>query len=292
MARIIGLTLGVAGAFAPTYETAVSTLAVPGLHRGICVGTHADGVCTDLLPRSVLAVAPAPDDGGGAARFPLLSFSHGDFGGGVATSAYLPLLAEIASFGVVVLAHRSCNPTCGDAQYEDQLRVLDFAAAQNASGAARAAPALARVDFSLPFAVAGHSTGGRATLQSAAVARAHRVGAACGVHPDPEGAAANASAPTLVLTGSKDTIEPAGSARADFDLLPSAVPRAFADLENATHMSPVDGGEAPYARFVAAWVRAWVAGDADARAVIYGDASDALCGGDVPTVDCVVKPAR
>ena len=112
------------------------------------------------------------------------------------------------------------------------------------------------------------------------------------MHPDPEGAAANASAPTLVLTGSKDTIEPAGSARADFDLLPSAVPRAFADLENATHMSPVDGGEAPYARFVAAWVRAWVAGDADARAVIYGDASDALCGGDVPTVDCVVKPAR
>lgn len=269
---------------------------VPGLHRGVCVGTNTDGLCTHLLPRRVKAFSPQNTTDG--AVLPLLSFTHGDMGGGVFLSAYDALLQAIAEQGVVVLAHASCNPSCGDSQYEDQLQVLDWAAAQNARHAhATAGPAsvwtcqaLSKVDFHTPFAVAGHSTGGRSTLQSAALAAAHNIGAAVGLHPDPEDAAANASTPTLIITGTDDKVEPEGSAKADYDLLPDTLIRGFAEFVNATHMTPVDADPFSYANYTAAWIRAHVLdNDTAAWALIYGDDPSALCGGGHPTEECLLE---
>ena len=72
---------------------------------------------------SLLAVYPS--NATSTELFPLISFSHGDFGGSIFVLAYLPLLKQIASFGFVVFTHESCYPTCNDSQYLDQLRVLD-----------------------------------------------------------------------------------------------------------------------------------------------------------------------
>jgi len=118
---------------------------------------------------------------------------------------------------------------------EDQLQVLDWVHQQQAASTASTHPVLHRIDPTRCFAVAGHSMGGRSSLESAAVVVAHRIGAAIGIHPDPEISAANrVGAPFLLLTGTADHVEPTGSARADFDAL-TALPasqRAFASFVN------------------------------------------------------------
>lgn len=115
-------------------------------------------------------------------------------------------------------------------------------------------------------ATTGHSTGGRSSIQSAALASSNastadsadwaegadvfrgvtaRIGAAAGLNPDPcvgehsgwrhgscDGAKDATRVPFAVFSGTGDRTEPSGSARADFDAMPVRS-KLFADAEGA-----------------------------------------------------------
>jgi len=226
--------------WAPSYRTATSDVLVPGLHRGTCYGTETNGTCVGDKVWPTLAVYPAVEEVEAASSvaptFPLLSFSHGDFGGGDALNAsYLDLPApspRMASWS---------SPTHRAAPRVATLNRGPAAGARLGAPAAgrqhRVHAPRAAQDRPDPVLCSrcGHSMGGRSSLESAAVVVAHRIGAAIGIHPDPEISAANrVGAPFLLLTGTADHVEPTGSARADFDAL-TALPasqRAFASFVN------------------------------------------------------------
>jgi hypothetical protein len=194
----------------------------------------------ELQQGSQMALAAYPANATAGQQFPLVSFSHGDYGGGVDLLSYKALLQEMASWGLVVLAHRSCGPLeptggCGDTQYLDQLRVLDWARelrSQNLDDA-KAMAVHDRINISTGFGVSGHSTGGRSTFQSAMLASQYDIRAAVAIHPDPKvDSASNITyCPMAVFTGTADQIEPKGSALDDFNACPK--PKIFADLQGA-----------------------------------------------------------
>ena len=76
----------------------------------------------------------------------------------------------------------------------------------------------------------------------------------------------------MVVTGSRDYIEPRNSAWADFLALATPV-RVFLDVENSTHMfadSPVTSH--PAGKWMALFLRATLLDDGAAEALVFGDA--------------------
>jgi len=235
--------------------------------------------------QEVLAVFPvAPAN----YSFPVVSFSHGDLGGGYDLIAYAGLFHEIASHGIVVAAHASCGPFektfgCNDTQYLDQLQVvtwaLDFASSSS----------VLPINRSVGVAVAGHSTGGRSTLQSAQdkFAVPYRIKAAVGIHPDPKlGAASNIhSVPLAIFTGDKDIIEPTGSALADW-IAAKTPKKVFASFHGVGHLEPI----LPHSKwglYTAAFVKWSLLGDLASQDVIFGNSTSSLCSGKLyAVVDC------
>ena len=94
---LISLVAKCAAAFVPVYEVLTTSLHVPSLHKGWCCCSHSAVVnCsgTDVHDTNVLAYAPKAPTG---ATFPLVSFSHGDTGGGaVEPKAYGGFLERTA----------------------------------------------------------------------------------------------------------------------------------------------------------------------------------------------------
>ena len=72
--------------------------------------------------------------------------------------------------------------------------------------------------------MAGHSTGGRSSLQCAqdSISQEYNIGAAVGYNPDPmyEECTRNNLTPLAIFTGTNDTIEPYQSGKKDFDASP------------------------------------------------------------------------
>ena len=60
----------------------------------------------DLSDQKVLIAYPVTTSG---EKFPFISYAHGAGGGGSSISVYYELLSQIASYGFVVAAHRSCS---------------------------------------------------------------------------------------------------------------------------------------------------------------------------------------
>ena len=133
----------------------------------------------DVTDRGIEAVYPLLNSEQAAAgvQFPVIAYAHGYGDGGDHvmghyTGATHPLLEELASWGYVVLAPRSCDegcllsckslpldPPCFGHYYHQQLMTVDWARS----------PASASLPINASLvAVAGHSMGGQATLFSAA----------------------------------------------------------------------------------------------------------------------------
>lgn len=48
--------------------------------------------------------------------FPMVAYNHGAGGGGIAILGYAELFEQIASYGIIVIATRSCMLGCSDGQ--------------------------------------------------------------------------------------------------------------------------------------------------------------------------------
>jgi hypothetical protein len=210
---------------------------------------------------------------------------------------YEALMRQVASFGFVVAAYRSCFLSSfefgcdkGRASFMEILKIIKYFYFENL----HAAP----VDASKWVTISGHSTGARAALMAASVkdsptyldntkyveelsrlrAAAAVIGAVVAVNPDPmyledrnpdvprfKGAV---QAPTLVMTGSGDTLEPDGAAWWDFEMV-AARSKAYLDIDEEWHTGVLfDHKAGPW---VALWGQAFALGNETALALLYGD---------------------
>jgi predicted dienelactone hydrolase len=171
-------------------------------------------------------------------RFPLILFSHGHNGSPAGCSR---LCAHLASEGFVVLApvhadRATATRAQGPERVEDLLYLLDHLPAVWR----RLAPGLAgRVD-GRAVGVAGHSFGGRTAAELAS--QEPRVKALMTMAGGADRAAtALIRAPTMMLAGGADTIDPAPLSAASYRALPRATPRALLVVAGAAHGAFTDG---------------------------------------------------
>jgi predicted dienelactone hydrolase len=171
-------------------------------------------------------------------RFPLVLFSHGHDGDPASCSR---LCAHLASQGFVVLApvhpdRATATGAQGPERVEDLLFLLDHLP----QVWRRLAPRLAgRVD-ARAVGVAGHSFGGRTAAELAS--QEPRVGALMTMAGGADRAAtALIRAPTLMLAGGADLIDPARLSVASYRALPRTTPRALVVVAGAGHGAFTDG---------------------------------------------------
>jgi hypothetical protein len=267
----------------------------------------------DITDHGIEAVYPTGQGTTGTA-FPVISYAHGlgDGGGDVMdhySGSTHPLLEELASWGYVVLAPRSCNdgcllscktlksdPPCFGHFYDQQLKTIDWARSP------AAAEAGLPINTSL-VAVAGHSMGGQATLFSAAYnATSHGIKAAALHHAYTHSYPAIPNIPHLIFTGTHDTTAPPQMADSIFNAVGAFAIRGLVNKAGAKHDEPGGGdGGAAYNPmlpiFTVAWFKIFVDETPvwkghDFHAMVYGQGSDSLCGGgDGAMGSCTILPA-
>ena len=184
-------------------------------------------------PRRVDPVVWYP--AGGAARgcrFPLILFSHGHNGSPASCAS---LCGHLAGLGFVVLAvshpdRRTRRPDQGPERVEDLVFLLDHLPLVWR----RAEPALGgRVDTGA-IGAAGHSFGGRTAAELAS--QDGRVGALMTMAGGADRAStALIRAPTLMVAGGADTVDPARLSEASARALPRTTPHALLVIAGAGH---------------------------------------------------------
>lgn len=175
--------------------------------------------------------------------------------------------------------------SCIDTLYQDQLHVV-AAAKANVS----LHPGFAFANFTR-VGVIGHSYGADATV-TAATSTDFGVAAAVVLHPARDENAANVTVPTMVVTGSRDSICPPEDAVFVYGAIP-ARPKSLLELKGGTHMEPtrVQGRNRmspSFTMFLACHLEAW--NKAEGCAFIEGGDGRAVC--DQPNVTlsrCEVK---
>jgi len=155
-------------------------------------------------------------------RFPLLVFSHGHDGSPVACSR---LCARLASRGFVVVAPRHADRGTarrlqGPERVEDMLFLLDHL------------PAVAR--GAGPLGMFGHSFGGRTAAEVASQDPRVRALVTMAGGADPASTAL-IRAPTLMVAGGADTVDPPALSEASVRALPSGTPHALLVVPRAGH---------------------------------------------------------
>ena len=155
-------------------------------------------------------------------RFPLLVFSHGHYG---SPAVCEQLCARLASRGFVVVGVRHADRATprrlqGPERVEDVLFLLDHL------------PAVAR--GAGPLGVFGHSFGGRTAAEVAS--QDPRVRALVTMAGGADRAStAQIRAPTLMVAGGADTVDPPGLSEASVRALPRGTPHALLVVPDAGH---------------------------------------------------------
>lgn len=172
---------------------------------------------------------PVGDSKHTSGEFPLLSFMHGDFGGGIVLSTiYDSFLKYVASSGFVICAPLACMVSCRDEQHLHHLRAITAAIDLGAEG-------VLPIRESGAVGVIGHSTGGMTTLRCSyrENVAAYGIGAAMALNGD--GAALIAdddirfrdidpALPMFLVAGDKDIVEPKNATESNHDLILAANP--------------------------------------------------------------------
>jgi len=238
--------------------------------------------------------------------FPLISYAHGDSGGGASLlPGYETLLHSMSAFGYVIAAVRACNTGCHDDRtslpfdppgfghyYYQQLRVFNWT--KNETGTP-----FNLIDWSNGVGVAGHSMGGQATLYSSGSGNPKLYNIAAGVmhhpythsYPHPE-------VPFIVFTGKNDKIAPAHPMAVNiYNAKGAFSSRGLVNKENANHFEPN-----PMAynnllpQFSVAWFKIYLDKTPTAYGInfhdlIFGTGATSVCkGGDGAMAECEVKP--
>jgi predicted dienelactone hydrolase len=168
-------------------------------------------------------------------RFPPILFSHGHNGSPTSCSA---LCSHLAGHGFVVLApthpdRRTRRTAQGPERVEDLLFILEHLPAV-------LRPRLAGRVEGRAIGVAGHSFGGRTAAELAS--QDDRVKALMTMAGGADRAStALIRAPTLMVAGGADTVDPARLSEASFRALPRTTPRALLVIDGAGHGAFIDG---------------------------------------------------
>ena len=214
-------------------------------------------------------------------------------GGWYTFEGYFSLWTQMASYGFVIVATKSCTLGCKHGGwstfFHEQLHCIDWA--RNVSGGGGGAdpgayPGISRVDWTAGVGICGHSMGGQATVRSATAANTvahHRnITAAVLHHPEVDSGGGKIAVPLAAFTGTTDTICPAPETMEIWD--PAPLPKTIRNQKGEGHLEPVltPPIENPYlATFTAAWFKIYLGGDVgEYYDMIYnpGNASaDALC---------------
>lgn len=239
---------------------------------GLIAGGSQDAVIYWPLDATEAAAAAAPVRN-------VVAFAHGLRAGGEHMDpAYHPLLATLASYGLIVIAPLSCpHDFCAKQLGLDLGTTLEACAANRTLH-----PALAGANFTR-VGVAGHSMGGAASGYVASAANAtsaYRVHAYVGMHGTPVLQESTIAVPTMYTTGAKDHLVLASVVQRSFERSTGAHPRVFAELSDADHFEPTANfsGHLRLNPYVAAFLLCHVAGDGASCANVY-DTTDAnsLC---------------
>jgi hypothetical protein len=229
--------------------------------------------------------------------FPVVAYNHGAGGGGIAILGYSALFEQIASYGVIVAATRSCAVGCRDASIgngwgetyaAEQRKVIEWArelGELNGVG----------IDFSNGVAIAGHSMGGESTgiNSRAEFAEALDIRAAifhqAAILGEAEGR--DVSVPSAHFTGTADGPE---ARKNIFDGAPS--PKVYRNQAGETHTEPVllaPNNNPALGPFMAHWINVYMGvPDLDKEhsyEMIYGSDPSSLCKY-APMDECIVVP--
>eukprot|EP01079_Euglenida_sp_SAG-EU17-18_P011725 gene11725-320_t len=238
-------------------------------------------------------VYPEHRSGNSSEQFPLISYAHGLLGGGgVDFAGYTALFEQIASWGFVVAATKSCNtgcdPPCSPAcqcscmgsaslltlnntwaeHYKVQPQVAQLQTLDWAKNMSSSVP-LSSINWTAGAGIAGHSMGGQSTAAANCKACTEKWGVKAAVlHHAASGQVEghnlgiNASVPTAAFTSTGDGIW--NETRQIYYAMPSNLPRVYRDEKGWSHLEPVlwPPIENPLlATFTAAWFKIFLSGD-------------------------------
>ena len=163
---------------------------------------------------------------GGCAR-PLIVFSHGHYGDPLGCSR---LCSALAAHGFVVAAPH----------HDERGTPLNLQAAERDDDLSYT---LAHLD--IPYdkrrvGVAGHSFGGRTAVEFASLEPRVRAVMTMAGGAD-RGTTASIRAPTLMMAGSRDTVDPVVLSQRSLSALPKSTPHGLLVVAGATHGGLIDG---------------------------------------------------
>jgi len=236
-----------------------------------------------IYPRKILKE-------GNTEKFPLVVFAHGWTGGDWKLHLYHQgLLDGMASFGFIVVAHRSCDTGCPnvgdwDTYYREQLKLIEWARTQ------RSDKILQFVNHEANYGLFGHSRGGQATVDALEFAVEYNISAAVILHPAPlSKAVGNITVPLAAFTGTRDGCCGEAIARPIYEA--ASTPKAYANMVNARHTEP-NLFFPRWTAYTAAWFKIHLNNDTSYfHDLIYGSDPKSLCGGGIPmTENCAAIP--
>jgi len=223
-------------------------------------------------------------------RFPLIVFSHGDYGGGLLGAYYghKALLDGLASFGFIVAAVTSCSFGCVDGDgwekyYQEQLKLLEWASSETREEDTDGI--LQAVDRSKGYGLIGHSGGCTAVVHASAEFANYNVKAAVLLHPgdDPPNATYDSVVPLAAFTGTLDDCCGENTTKLYYQQK-DAPPKAYANMIGAQHLEPLFF-HTKWTAYAAAWFKIWIDDTDDPlyyNNLIYSDSYVSLCGGKYP----------
>ena len=103
---LVVLTMATIATSQPTfgpYAVSRTKRSNPALDGTLIDGPYHDRV-QEVVVTAAIPSADHPDE-----KFPLLAYAHGALGGGVDIAGYVPFFDQLASYGFVIVAHKSCT---------------------------------------------------------------------------------------------------------------------------------------------------------------------------------------
>jgi dienelactone hydrolase len=292
--------------------------------RGVTLQNSALDNSSSYLPDGNTRIT-YPEPNGPEDIFPLIAYAHGAAGGGFDLNGYDEFFHQLASYGFVVAAHKSCSLGCskpGGANkwtscaglpevepagqgwseyYGETLKTIEWARNESVSDEGDRDAVFSLIDWSAGVGIAGHSMGGQSTTAAAALAcvSAFDIRAAAVHHPaSGDTAAGNLGAavavPLAAFTSSGDGVCEAQLTKDIFDATSPAYPKVYRNLAGSSHLEPVliPPIENPYlATFTAAWFDIYLKGQTSGASfdLIYGGNATSLCNY-AEMAECVVAP--
>jgi dienelactone hydrolase len=164
--------------------------------------------------------------GGGCAR-PLILFSHGHYGDPLGCSR---LCAALAAHGFLVVAPH----------HDERGTPLNLQAAERDDDLAYVLAHVHRRYDARRIGVAGHSFGGRTAVEFASLEDRVRAVMTMAGGAD-RGTTASIHVPTLMMAGSRDTVDPVRLCENSIRDLPRSTPHGLVIVPGATHGDLIDG---------------------------------------------------